>query len=556
VSVVPVSVPVDFTHFHALVDACAAAGANGLVTIEPGSTPDASYVNVGQPGLTIRGDAIKSERNQPDMNGYLIDVNADSVSLVNLNLSDVRLVNGSSHTMISQCYLHRLTQYSTGSKGNGEETITQNNIGYGGVTLIGPDNPTQPVNDVLSYNTVFPDQDQIELEHTMVNISNSPGTIVESNHFSGLTRRGAYIHVSSTALATAPLVISNNVIDLSEGAEGIVIDGSVANVLNNSIGTLSTGLDISASGNEVVMVQGNDFHNNAIGVAIHSQSSAPNLVVDLGGGPLGCLGGNNFRGFTARGTDASAAIYLSVPATGLAPAGVSAKGNIFSPTVDPGTVVDDSSHGSQTGSGAVDVSGPLTGEEAFVQTLYNNLLGRTGSSAELMPWASMVRSRGQAIVVNEILHSNESLTRIVDHQYIQFLGRVPGAAESAAWVGFLSAGGTLEQFQDLILTSPEYLGKTIPNWVRSLYFNVLDRPGSEGEIVAWNNAATSLGLSGIARAFTDSFEARYAAATLDYEAFLHREPSVSEAAAFATSPADFLAMEMIVLSSVEYYGNG
>jgi hypothetical protein len=39
--------------------------------------------------------------------------------------------------------------------------------------------------------------------------------------------------------------------------------------------------------------------------------------------------------------------------------------------------------------------------------------------------------------------------------------------------------------------------------------------------VAWNNAATSLGLSAIARAFTDSFEARYA---------------------FATSPADFFAM--------------
>jgi hypothetical protein len=456
--------------------------------------------------------------------------------------------------MISQCDLYRLTQYSAGS-GNGEEVITQNNIAYGGVTLIGPDTPTQPVNDVLSYNTFFPDQDQIELEHTFVNISNSPGTIVESNHFSGLVVGGAYIHVSSTALATAPLMIANNVIDLSEFAEGIVINGSVVNVLNNSIGTLSTALDISVSGNEVVMVQGNDFHNNAIGVAIHSQSSAPNLVVDLGGGPLGCLGGNDFRGFTARGTGASAAIYLNVPAMGSALASVSAKGNIFS-RKDPATVIDDSSNGSHTGNGTVDVSSPLTGEEAFVQTLYNNLLGRTGSSAELMPWASIVRSRGQAIVVNEILHSTESLARIVDHQYIQFLGRMPGAAEYAAWVGFLRAGGTLEQFQDLILTSPEYLGETIPNWVGSLYFNVLDRPGSEGEIVAWNNAATSLGLSAIARAFTDSFEARYAAATLDFEAFLHREPSVSEAAAFATSPGDFFAMEMIVLSSVEYYANG
>src|SRR5690242_6148029 len=56
VFVVPLSQPLDSVHFHDLSKAILAAGTNGLVTIEPGTTPDALQPVTVATAMTIQGD--------------------------------------------------------------------------------------------------------------------------------------------------------------------------------------------------------------------------------------------------------------------------------------------------------------------------------------------------------------------------------------------------------------------------------------------------------------------------------------------------------------------
>ena len=154
-----------------------------------------------------------------------------------------------------------------------------------------------------------------------------------------------------------------------------------------------------------------------------------------------------------------------------------------------------------------------------------------------------------------ILHSPESLGRIVDDLYMRLLGRQPEPIGRSNWIGFLASGGSVEQLEDLILTSPEYIGQNA-NWVQSLYLNVLDRPGSDAEVAAWNNAEPTLGLTAIATAFTSSAEARAVATVSDYRTFLHRTPPAAEVMVVIGLPLDLVGIENFLLLSAEYYSNG
>jgi hypothetical protein len=234
---------------------------------------------------------------------------------------------------------------------------------------------------------------------------------------------------------------------------------------------------------------------------------------------------------------------------------LSARNNIFSAGVDPNSVINDATHGSLTGAGTIDVGSPLSQAQAFIQTLYNHVLRRTGSIEELIPWTNLLASQGQAAVVAGILHSPESLGRIVDDLYMRLLGRQTDSIGRNNWIGFLASGGSVEQLEDLILTSPEYIGQNA-NWVQSLYLNVLDRLGTAAEVAAWNNAAPTLGVTAVAVAFTNSAEARAVATVADYRTFLHRPPTPGEVMVVTAMPLDLLGIENFLLLSAEYYENG
>jgi hypothetical protein len=556
VFVVAPSAPADSTHYYSLRDAATAAGANGTVTIEPGASPgDAGAISITKPSLTIQGD--------PNVPGsilaeYSISVDASGVTLTNLRVALVTIDAGFQNTTISKSLVGSIVEMQSNIMASLSNVITQNYI-TGTVTLNG--NIGGPAGDLITNNT-FANRG---ISAFLLSLTQSSSTMVSANRFFGSEGGfGAAIDATDTGSPSGLTTIANNSINLSpvNGAIGIEISKSsngttAVSILNNTVDTNGqTGLlfAIAIAANFEAIVQGNDLHNNAVGVRIVGDGISTNYQnFDLGGGAQGSLGGNNFRSFTTTGTLTAAAITLTQTPAG---ATISARHNIFLASVTPNNVIDDGVHGSGSGTGTIDVSQALDANHSFVQSLFNKVLGRTGSMSELDPWVQLLNTQGQASVVAGISRSSEALGRIVDQLYLRFLGRRSDPMGRSSWIGFLQNGGALENLETAFLTAPEYINHINTDFVQSLYINVFGRTGSGAELAQWNSNIQTLGLTGIANSFTHSVENRLDTLRTYFQMFLDRTPSDAELAPLVNSSADLLTLEGSVLSSPEYFTNG
>jgi hypothetical protein len=549
VFVVPLNVIPDGAHFHRLADAIVVAGMNGTVTIEPGTTPDNTNVNVNQQGITIQGDPNVSGS---ILSAYSINVVANGVVLTNMQLANVQFGGGFNATAITKCLINNIVELGSGA-GNGGSTITQNVI-TGAVALNG--NTNTSTNDLVANNILS------SFAPVILSVSTGAGDVISSNQFFGDGANQVAILAVNTGSAAMPTTVANNTITLiGAGTVGVSVTQqtlfTAVSVVNNAVNTGGQGqgvvVQMNAAGSVRVIVQGNEFHNNAIGVTVRGDGVSSALNVDLGGGLFNSLGGNNFRGFLNTGTTANAAILLlSTPIN----ATLFAQRNMFNAAITPTNVINDRTHGSATGTGNIDVGNALSPPRAFVQALYNELLGRTGSLSELDGWVTIFNQRGQPAVVNGILRSTESLGRIVDTFYLRFLGRNSDSAGRAGWVQFLQRGGTLEAMTTAFVTSTEYINRINVDYVQSLYISILGRTGSQSELAAWNNNIQSLGLVGIANGFSNSTEYRSNFVFSFFVTFLHRVPSPTEVSNIVAMTGDILSLQAFVLNSAEYFNNG
>jgi hypothetical protein len=443
VFVVPFSQPADSSHVHLLQDAVDMAGDNGIAIIEPGASPDPGQVTVGHSGMTIEGD--------PNVPASILPLERIIVSgqnniLTNLNINTLSLGNtpgdpSISGNQVNKCVINTLTEDGILS------TFTQNTITgsaqFSGVqSFLNIDSDTIANNLFSSNNASVPTLLISNCDHIAVVqntfYSDSEGVIA-------MTHSGEVFHVRNLELNESCTIANNTIVGQATGVLGIEVIQSYVNILNNSIST-NGGKGLFLGSNDAsqmqVDVQGNDFHGNTVGVFINGDGTNAGTI-DLGGGSLGSLGGNNFRGFTTIGTLTSAAIVLANTSSN---AFVFASSNIFQSGISI-SPVDDATQGSGTGTGLIS-AGALDNAHAFVQTLYNEVLGRTGTSSELDSWVSVLNMQGQAAVVNDILHSSEALGRIVDSFYLRFLGRAADPGGRAGWIGYLQNGGTEEAIRE------------------------------------------------------------------------------------------------------------
>lgn len=551
VFVVPISQPTDGTHFHTLSSALPAAGTEGVVTIEPGASPDPLQVPVlvNQPRVTIQGDPNVPASSLP---AYDLSLQTGLVKIVNMNLHSLLVGTSASVTLaggatVRNSLIYNLTAFDNGS------TYTQNII-TGTATI---DQGTIGGHDVISNNTFTSGASSV------LSLTGCSGVQVVGNTFfaNGIAN---VIFVRNThsfndGVTTFPATFANNSITFpgSQGGNGIVVqqDGTAISDLR----ILNNRFDSNGKGQGIVMsmanaddthfrafVQGNDFHNNAVGVTVVGDGVHAGLI-DMGGGSQGSLGGNNFRGFAKPTGISKAAITVSNATFGL----VLARQNIFTDGVTPADVTF-----AGTGGGFTDAQSPLSSQRASIQALFNEVLGRTGGLNELDTWVNILNGQGQAAAVTGIYRSAESLGRIVDTFYLRFLGRQSDTSGRNGWINFLQNGGTEEKLETLFLTSPEYIGHINTDFVQSLYINILGRTGSASELAGWNNAIQQLGLAGIANAFTNSTENRSNTVRSYFQTFLHRTPSGAELNALVSTSADLLSLQGSVLSLPEYFANG
>ena len=144
------------------------------------------------------------------------------------------------------------------------------------------------------------------------------------------------------------------------------------------------------------------------------------------------------------------------------------------------------SRGSVAPTGAPSASAtasPAAQVTAYVQRVYQDLVGRAPEAAGMSYWTGVLNSGiPRAAVAWALVTSDEYRSGVIGRMYQQYLGRASDAGGLAYWVGQVGAGLTFEQFQVLLLGSDEYFvspnkGKSDPtHFVDAMYRDVLGRP--------------------------------------------------------------------------------
>jgi hypothetical protein len=534
--------------------------------------------------VTIQGDT--STGLASIVSPLVIWQGTSGVTLLALQLENsVTLNAGSSGTSIrDNSFVGGGITEAPGTSLNGNNVISQNGFNGSTVNLAGNTSGTV-TNDQVSFN---------RFENSTLALSHDDGTTIQGNTFVLANSTGSLTAISIPD--SQNVTVTGNDISIEDpasasGATAVGVSvgtgtGSTpvaVSLLNNFISTSNIGIGVlitnpASNGNNLrVLLQGNDFRSDVIGVedigdGTNSLTAAG--IVDAGGGVLGSLGANNFRSFNANdaANGVRFAIYLNnTVGTG---ASITALNNLYS-GVTATSLIKDSANNTTAGSpplavgtGTINVGTPdeqLTPDQQFVQALYNEFLGRNGAVNELNGWVNMLPTVGQTGVANEIIHSTEGLSRLVDSYYTKYLNRPADPGGESFWVASLQHGMTAEQVIASFLSSGEYYDRlkvlyTDPDaaYVQSLYQNVLGRTGSQLEVNFWLGQSAAHGRQFVALGFTQSGEYRTAVVTELYFSLLHRTapPSQAEVNGFVSSGVDILGIEAAIAGSGEFYING
>jgi hypothetical protein len=401
--------------------------------------------------------------------------------------------------------------------------------------------------------------------------NDTQGLTLQGNSFTDSDSTGTAIEVDPTV---QNLRIVDNTISVPNGgffSDGILVDAGLPTgtssmvIANNHIHTGGDGSGIEFTGEAstytfVAKVEGNDLTGNGTGVLIDAGQGGSVAGIDLGGGAQGSLGGNDFRGDYSNSWF-SVKDAIVVRATWPAGPTIQAQGNIFG-VADPSTVIQD--HNQDPTVAAVVSAGQMTGNAAYVETLYLDFLHRTGNLGnpnDAGGWVTLLNQGMPATTVaNDIVRSAEALGIAINGLYHRFLGRDADPAGRAYFVNYLQTGGTLEGISRAILGSKEYRSHfpTDSSFVQSLYQNLLHRTGSSAEIAGWLAQLPQLGRTGVAQAFLSSLEYREREVSDDYMQILHRvqPPPAIELSNWAGTSLDLLTIDMLFAGSPEFQVNG
>jgi streptogramin lyase len=210
------------------------------------------------------------------------------------------------------------------------------------------------------------------------------------------------------------------------------------------------------------------------------------------------------------------------------------------------------------------IQGIVDANHAYVQTLYQDILGRTGSPGELNGWVQLQVTGGTPAVVNGIEHSMEARTRLVQGWYTRYLGRAAKGGEEQGWVQALMGGTSEEQVLADILGSAEFAahaatlvssGTANERFIQGLYMLLLNRSASSSEVQNAVSQLSSLGPTGVATAFLGSSEYRRDAVMAYYNSLLHRNADPAGFNFWVGTSLSLLNIREGIEASLELFNN-
>jgi hypothetical protein len=606
--VVPLPVQADnVTTFHSLGAALSTAGLapGNVVQVEPFSTPGAisnaaiDAINAGN--VTVRGAAEFSPSELPVIHtADAISVDPQEVGLtfqnVNLQLDHALTFNTNaairgSYVAISPAgiefvgttaaVLQSNTLVNTGPSGVaaviGFSPVTGSSNLIDGNTILNSTlsyslftgGVNGAISDVVSNNTFVGSDAQETSSTQLLRVSEVNGLTIRKNAFRDATAEYGAVYLDGADNVQVLDNVFDMTYDATPGEAALTIasstgNGASATVRGNTFSTGANGravdLNLSTAAFPMsVKFEANNFLATPLGVRITAGATAVLSGIDLGGGPLGSLGANNFRAFRTAASTTVGAIVVDAGANNIGGQTVNAQGNLFA-VADPETVVRDA--GDDGTEANVATTNSLTGNAAFVQSLYTRFLHRAGDV--LNPngagqWVTALNGgMTQAAVANAIVRSPEALGYVVDDLYRTILGRDADPAGRSHHVNLMANGWTVETVQIGLLGGAEYRTRFPGDaaFVASLYESVLRR-SPQGGVAAWVDLLPSLTRSGVAAGFVLSTEYRTTQVTNLFYDLLKRTPAAAptpqQVAAWVNTGLDLLSLRVAFAGSAEFF---
>ena len=206
--------------------------------------------------------------------------------------------------------------------------------------------------------------------------------------------------------------------------------------------------------------------------------------------------------------------------------------------------------------------GGVTAGSAFVSAAYNDFVGRNPTSTELGTWAGPIDkgTTSRSLLVNSLSTSSEWVSAIVNHLYLDTLGRVGDPSGVVYWTNQIRNGNvTVTQASAAFYRSNEYFNGfghgTVSGWLTDMWPKVIGRTITSGELTTWTAKTAQSGRGVVALQLYNSSSSCHVRVNRLYLSLLDRLPDTAGADYWAAKVAaqGDLALAVNLSSSNEYY---
>jgi len=181
----------------------------------------------------------------------------------------------------------------------------------------------------------------------------------------------------------------------------------------------------------------------------------------------------------------------------------------------------------------------LSKNQKFVMNAYKDFLGRWPSDSDLRYWGDRLDSGAidRADLTWQLATSDEWLYGVIASYYWQTLDREPDREGLDYWVSQARAGYPIALIAAEFYASDEYFERTRSKgaeWVKDLYWKLMDREGDEAGIRYWvSQLRNGVSRTTVAYSFYQSDEKLYKRVKALYKHLLDRKPDSSGASYWA-----------------------
>jgi hypothetical protein len=210
---------------------------------------------------------------------------------------------------------------------------------------------------------------------------------------------------------------------------------------------------------------------------------------------------------------------------------------------------------------AAAASGQSDDNQKFISQAYHDLLGRAPDPGGLAYWvAQLAAGAPQGQIANDLTHSAEYFSTIINPAYQNYLGRTADSTGLNYWISQMQSGLTDEQLEAKFIGSSEFYahaGGTDVQWVDAMYTDLLGRPPDpQGQAFWVSQLAAGVSRATVAYGFAASLEREQQRVEADYLHYLNRPADQQGLNYWVQQFANGLTNEDLIgglVGSTEYY---